>query len=321
MFEVIFKLSISCIVITIFGFCVMYNKKLINLLEKSKIATNNKFQEKFGKKLRQLSRDTERKANINKNTLNYKLYIYFKDIIENLDMEKDNVTPSGLVIFIASLSFVFSTIFSVIVNSVNLTLPMFCAFFYLILVVFKFMSLTRYEKKEAQIMDMTDLLVSDIRGGVLNAIRRYKNSVHPNLRIYVHEFLDDIDNKSYSFEKAIKKLNDKLGHNFTEFCIIAISYESKADEHSESEFSIVMETNAEVRNTREENNKIFNERKIQIIASMLLIGAYCVFSIYEDRFMMNFFLNNTFGKLSLVADVGLVAWSLAYLTSVKSQSL
>lgn len=319
--NIIIRLLLTCAFIFGFGYFVMYNNKILSKLEKTKKSSNNKFQHFIGRKLKLFNDRNEKKANVTKGSINYKVYMFFKDMIVNLDMEKDNVTPTGLVVFIASLSAMFTVILSTLLGSIMMVIPLFCALFYLITVLFKFNSLMRYERRESDIMDAVDLLVSDVKGGVYNAILRYKGVFNPNIRPYFLEFVDDIQHKGYGFKEAMLKLNDKLGVNFTDFAQKSILYEAKADDDMDSIFSVLIELNRCKRTLRYINNQEFIKLRTELIISMIMIAGYCIFTTATDSFLANFFLNTTEGKILLVIDVVAIAGVLAYISSIKAKSL
>ncbi len=321
MSDILIKLVSVIICVLAFGFLALYSNKIINVLVTSKDFVDKWYYKLFGKALKNMQVSFSRTADLNKYSFAYKVYHFFDELIINLDMKKDNVTVTGLLVFISSISFVGGLILAYLMDSFVLLIPITAAFFYLIVVVFRFMGLLRYEQREAEIMDAVDLLVSDIRGGIYNAILRYKDSFHPNIRPFFLSFIDDIQNKGYSFKQAIGILNDKLGPNFTDFAQKAVLYEAKADETMEDIFSSIIETNRQRRTLRYINNIKFNELRTQFIVSFLLIIGYGVFSALLDPFILEFLTQNSFGKLLLIGDIVIIAFVLSYLASIKAKSL
>ena len=321
MSDILVKLVSVIICVLAFGFLALYSNKIINVLVSSKDFVDKWYYKLFGKALKNMQVSFSRTADLNKYSFAYKVYHFFDELIINLDMKKDNVTVTGLLVFISSISFVGGLVLAYLMDSFILLIPITAAFFYLIVVVFRFMGLLRYEQREAEIMDAVDLLVSDIRGGIYNAILRYKDSFHPNIRPFFLSFIDDIQNKGYSFKQAIGILNDKLGPNFTDFAQKAVLYEAKADETMEDIFSSIIETNRQRRTLRYINNIKFNELRTQFIVSFLLIIGYGVFSALLDPFILEFLTQNSFGKLLLIGDIVIIAFVLSYLASIKAKSL
>jgi Flp pilus assembly protein TadB len=321
MYGVLIKILGLAACIVAFGFLALYSNKIINAMTTSKNFVDKWYYKLFGRTLKNIQISFSRTADLNKYSFAYKVYHFFDELVVNLDLKKDNVTVTGLLVFISAISFAGGLVLANIMNSMGLLLPITAAFFYLIVVIFRFMGLMRYEQREAEIMDAVDLLVSDIRGGIYNAILRYKESFHPNIRPFFASFIDDIQNKGYSFKQAMGILNDKLGYNFTDFAQKAVLYEDKADETMEDIFSSIIETNRQRRTLRYINNVKFNELRTQFIVSFILIIGYGVFSALLDPFIFEFLTQHSVGKMLLIADIVVVAFVLSYLASVKAKSL
>lgn len=304
-----------------FGFIVMYNAKIREYLGRYKGFSETWFYRFIGRRLRRLNVLAERSATLRKDTYRYKFYQFLKDIIVNLDLEKDNVTPVGLLTFIVSTALCGAFAFSFIVGAGNLFFLAFIALFFFVLVLFYFFSLLRHEKKEMEIMDAEDLIAMDVKGGVYNAIVRYRNSFHPHIRPYFEEFIDNIQEKGYSFRDAMLKLNERLGPSFSEFAQKAILYEEKADEDMDDIFSSIVEINRHKRTLRYENNLRFNALRWEFIIAVLVIAAYGVFSTLMDPFLHKFFTEYFLGKLLIIVDIVIVTLVLAYLSSIKSKFL
>jgi hypothetical protein len=313
------KVLLIVSLVVIFGAIVMYNQKILTFLNSSKSKSGSVFYRLFGRHMLRVNTKFSRASSLKKNSLINKIDLYFKEIISNLGLAKDNVTVVGLLTFIASVSFSLSFVYAIWSGSFFLFFPAFAAMVYFLIVLFRFSALLRYEKREAEIMDTQDLITMDIRNGVYNAIQRYHNSFHPNIKPYFVDFLDDINNKGYSFKDAMIILNEKLGPNFTDFAHKAISYEDKADENMDDIFSTVVEINGFKRQLRYDNNHKFNSLRVEFIVAIVIITLYGLFSFSTDAFLSNFFSNSIGGKVVLIADVVIVTGVLAYISSIKAK--
>ena len=317
----IVKIALAVVCIIGFGFLALYSGKVINAMVNSRDFMNKWYYKLFGKSVKDLQLSLSRNAELNKYSTAYKIYHFFDDMIINLDMKKDNVTVAGLLIFISSISIAGGLVLSVVMNSIGLFVPIVAALMYLVIILLRFIGITNYEQREAEIMDAVDLLVSDIKGGTYNAILKYQDSFHANVKPHFMNFIDDIQNKGYSFKQAMGILNDKLGANFTDFAQKAVLYEEKADETMEDIFSSIIETNRQRRTLRHVNNIKFSELRTQFVVSSLLIVGYAIFSTVFDPFIFQFLTQNAFGKLLLIGDIVIFAFVLSYLASIKAKSL
>lgn len=315
------RIVIVSIIVLLFGYFVLYNNKIMRRIAEYQEKSESIFFKHVGKRVRSWNRRAARVAVLNKGSTWFNINKFFEDMIVNLDMVKDDVSVVGLLFFISSISFVLTIFLSYFLGSWGMFLIIFSVFLFFIVVVMRLISITRYEKREAEIMDALDLLVSDIKDGVYNAISRYRNNFHPNIRNYFFEFIDDIQNKGYGFKQAIMILNEKLGHNFTEFTQKAILYEEKADKNMQDIFSSIIDTNRQRRTLRYINAREFADLRIQFIVSMLLIVGFAFFSMVTDTFVYNFFTNTFFGTLLIIVNLAIVSAVIYYLAEIKAKSL
>lgn len=317
MLEVLILIS----VVLVFGLVILYNGKILAFLAEAGKRSENFFLRFVGVHMQKLGDRTEQSVNLQKGSLRYKFNVYVKDIIANMGMSKDHVTPVGFLTFVGSLSVILSILFGVIVQDFILFIPALIIFFYLILIIFRFVSLTRYEKNEAEIMDTIDLLAMDIKGGVYNAIVRYKDSFHPNIKPHFDEFITNIRRGGYSFRDAMLLLNERLGSNFTDFAQKTIYYEEKADKDMDDIFSAIIEVNRYKRELRYQNNEKFSSLRMEFLISVAIIILYGIFSFFTDPYISNFFRTTFLGKLFLLTDFFIVAVVLSYIASIKAKFL
>lgn len=315
------KLILFIVLVVGIGYGVLYAKKILLEITKRKEKTNGIFFKYIGSKVRKWNIQMERTTLVKKDGLIANINKYFKEIITNLDMEKDNVTPVGLIAFIFSVDIAISSVFLYFAKEWTLIVPTFLAILYFEVVIFRFLGLLKYEQKEARIMDVEDLISMDVKGGVYNAIVRYYKAFHPTMRPYFEEFVDNVRLKGYPFRQAMQILNSRLGPTFNDFAKKAIQYEEKADDDMVEIFTSVVDNNRNRRNLRQRNNKKFKELRTEFLLSVGIIVAFVLFSVLSDDFMAHFFTQVFFGKVMLIVDVVIVAWVVAYLASIKSKFL
>jgi len=302
-----------------FSLFLMYNRYILSFISERLHVVDKIYYKLFGERLNDWNDRFEKYVEVNKEGLLYKIYLFFKDILFNLDMEKYRVTVFGLLQFIIMVGVSIGLFFVYWSGSMVLGVSAFGVTSFFMIVLFKFLSLMAYEKKEALIMDTEDLLAMDIKDGVYNAILRYNRSFHPDIKIYFDIFIDNVKNKGYSFKEAMLLLNRQLGNNFTDFAQKAILYEEKADDDMVDIFSSIVEVNRYKRLLRYESNKKFEQLRLQFIISLLVIVGYCVITYNMDGYIRHVFNDTVWGKGLLLGDIVLVTIILAYLASIKSK--
>lgn len=311
-----FLVLICCIILGLF---IYYNRKIIGAVERQKDNYENFVLRYLGRHVSTLHSNLVKIGDTHNKTTFSKLDNYFDSILVNLDMKRNHVTTTGFMLFIGVISFGLSVVVGTMTGSLLIAILLTPAFSYFITVGFKFISIVKFEKKESLIMDAEDLLATDITGGgVYNAIKRYSKNFHPDIQVYFEEFLDNVQTKNMSFRKSMKLLNDRLGRSFDGFAQKSMMYEESGEESMEDMFAAIIDKNRRKRDIRANNNRRFNELRMQFIASFLLIVGYFVMMLVTDYNVRNFFLHTTFGNLLIIIDIVIVTAVMAYLASVKA---
>lgn len=315
------KLDMNTIVlivlIILFFLFVAYNTLVLKILGQGYLKFVGVFHKLLGRHIKRAQVNLFRSAFLNQKSTSHGIYKFFDRIIDDMNMQNDGVSVLGLIIFITVLSILMSLGLNIILNLGVVFIFSVVAFFALITIVFKFTSIASAEKRVMAIMDTEDLLVSDISGGVYNAIIRYTDSMSPYVQPYFIEFRQNIQENKFSFTDAMLMLNSRLGYTFTNFARKAITFEAKADKEMVSIFSNVIDVNQQKRIVMDKNKVKFERMRIGFITSLSLIVLYAFFISAGDSFIHNFLLTNIVGKIMCIGDVVLVAGVLAYLTYLR----
>lgn len=315
------KVVLLGVILLAFGYFFMYSKRILSFFVNRKDKFSKTYSKHIGKHVRKANIKVVRRAELNHDTLYYKCYKFLDDLIRDLDMVKDGVTVAGLITFIIFVSGAVTIIFATVFNAMNVFLLMFAAVAFLVITLLRFAAISNIEQREADIMDSVDLLVSDVKGGIMNAIIRYKDSFPVGVRHYFHEFLDDVQNKGYGFRLAMNKLNEKMGMSFTEFAQKAILYEEKADKNMDDIFSSIIEINRQRRTLRYTNNIEFANLRLQFVVSIMAILGYAIFAMFTDAYIMNFLTDTLIGKIMIIIDIVIITFVLSYMAAIKAKSL
>ena len=315
----------TVILIIVFGVVfvlfVAFNKQILKFFGKIKLALNNFIVKTFGSKFRLAEKKFKRKANLKGRGPFYFLYKVFNNIIINLNLQKSGVTVFGLVLFMIITSIALAIFIGLIFNfEAVLMLPMVIVSFAGVFVVMQFKALGQKEKYECQIMDAVDLLVSDVKGGIHNAIVRYMQSFHPDIRPYFKEFIENVNTKGLSFKSAMIILNDRLGITFSDFAHKAIIYEEKADAEFDDIFSSILEVNRHKRILRAKNNAAFSQIIMTFVVTFVAVAGYAVYIAITEPYVGNFLSHEIFGKILIIADFLIFVVIMGYLTYLKSKS-
>ena len=300
---------------------IYFNRQILKLIGNIRLGINKFVSKHFGSTFRSADKKFRRTAFLRTESLWYKIYRVFDNMITNLNLQKNGVTVFGLILFMCVLAFIITLIISILFNfGIFLGFFMFITAFVAVFVVFMFNSLSHKEKFENEIMDAVDLLVSDVKGGIHNAITRYMESIHPDIKPYFLEFIDNTKTKGLSFKSAMLILNDRLGPTFSDFAHKAIMYEEKADAEFDDIFSAILEVNRHKRILRAKNNFAFQQLMLTFIISFAMVAGFAVYITLTEPFVSDFLINNIVGKFLLILDFIVFIVVLGVLTYLKAKS-
>lgn len=300
---------------------VKYNAKVLGWLGRLNQKLTSKLQGTVGAHMRVANKKFKRTAELNINSPIFSIYRYFDSIIVNTGMHREGVTVAGLLVFLAALSILSTAVCLFVFDLAFLALPALAVFFLLYVILFRYASLTRVEHNEEVIMDAIDLLVSDVKSGIFNSIIKYKDSFDESIRKFFVECIDNVQNKGYSFTAAMEILNDQLGYSFSDFAQKAVYYESKREEGSEGIFGAIIELNRQRRILRRENAIAFRSIKSTLIISFVAIFCFALYTGFTEPTIANVLTNTIFGRLMIIADVGIIALVINYVTSIRARMI
>ena len=300
---------------------VKYNVAVLAWLGKIGQKLSAKISGNIGTHVKTANKKFKRAAELDIKSFTFWVYRYFDEILVNTGLHRSGVSVAGLLFFIAFCS-VISTLVAMFAFNLNiLAVPALFVFVFLYITLFRYVSLTRVEKNEEVIMDAIDLLVSDVKGGIFNAIIKYKDSFHESIRPFFLECIDNVQNKGYSFEAAMEILTDQLGYSFSDFAGKAVYYEANKQEGTEGIFGAIIELNRQRRILRRENAEQFNSIKMQLLISFIAIGIFAVYTTLTEPSIRAILLDSILGRLMLILDVFLIAFVFSRLTAIRAKMI
>ena len=300
---------------------VKYNTVVLKWIGKLTQWLNAKITGTVGTHMQVANKRFKRTAELNINSVWFSIYRYFDDILVNTGLHRSGVTVMGLLAFLFVLSLVCTIVATILFSLSWLSVIALGVFFFLFVILFRYSALTRVEHNEEVIMDAIDLLVSDVKGGIFNAIIKYKDSFHDSIRPFFHECIDNVQNKGYSFAAAMDILNDQLGYSFSDFAQKAVYYESKREEGSEGIFGAIIEMNRQRRILRRENAIAFNTIKTNLVVSFIIIFLFALYTGFTEPTISTILTDSIFGRLMIIADVVIIAVVINFITSIRAKSI
>ena len=251
-----------------------------------------------------------------------RLYRFVNEQLVALGLKRLGITVVGYLLFLGTLSIVLGTIITILAQ-----LGIITGFFVWILVFFASLIMTRVvvsermEKREADVMNAVDLIVPEVGNGVKNAIVMYQDNFAPSIQEDFKVFINNIQDRGFSFEAAMYILADNLGLVFHDFAQKAIYFEAVGEKDMKEIFTDISETNRLRRQLRDENDAAFANLKGTFVISTLMTFGYFVFLLITDDFSRHFFLETLVGKFLLLIMIVVVFLVLSYISTIKSKTI
>lgn len=315
------KIILVLVLGIMFSLFVLYNHKVKKVFLALTDTLDKSVSKHVGLRIKKKHDILSANARIQQGGVYNKLTGFYDDILVHLGFKKSGVNVLSFVSFIFFASVTLTVITLFFVTDFFLSFVLVLVYFFFITVMFKFMALTKYEEIENMMMEAQDLIAMGIDAGVKNSIARYTPSLHPTIRPYFANFLNNIDREGYSFNEAMRKLNDDLGDSFNSFANACIEYENKGDNKTREVFSPLIDENEIKRAARETGNRAFAQIRMYFFASTAVTGAFAAYLILTEMEAQALLLDTTFGRIILVIDVVLVVFVLAFITTLKAQLL
>ena len=281
-----------------------------------------KLSEKIGIYANDKEYELQRYVYQHNNSLLTKFYRFVNEQLIALGMKRLGVTVVGYVIFWGFSSFIIATVITYISKMGILAGPFIWALTFTgTMIMTRVFVSERMEKREADVMNAIDLIVPEVGNGIKNAIVMYQDNFAPSVREDFKAFINNIQDRGFTFEAAMYILADNLGVIFNDFAQKSIYFESVGEKEMQEIFVDISETNRLRRQLRDENDAAFAGLKTTFIISTLMTFGYFLFVVFTDQFSRYFFLNSIPGKILLVIMVMTVFLVLSYISTIKSRAI
>lgn len=307
-------------------FIVVLSLVVIYFLSSQILKNVTKFTQFLGKKLGTYSTnkdyELQRYVYQHPTSLLSKFYNFINEQLLALGYKRLGISVVGYLLFWAVVSVFAGTIIGILLRlGVGITFMLWFCLFFVCVVMTRVIVSERMEKRESDVMNAVDLIVPEVGNGVKNAIIQYMDNFAPSLQGDFQAFVNNIQERGYSFEASMYILADNLGIVFKDFAQKAIYYESIGDKNMQDIFTDISETNRLRRQLRDENATQFAGLKTTFLVSAGMTFAYFMFLMVTDTFSRNFFLQNAIGKILLILMILVVFCVLAFITTIKSKAI
>lgn len=170
----------------------------------------------------------------------------------------------------------------------------------------------RMERIE-HIMDAEDLICPFAKEGVLIAIKRVMATdeyIHPSIRMYFEQFIDNCEQNGYSFKQAMILLNKQLGNKFDNFAKKAIIFEYNERKGMADVFLDIVDENAVLREINNRKEQIFRKMNRSFLIKTFIIVLFFLYALTVEQFKVAM-IDSDVGKMINTAIISVICISFA----------
>lgn len=259
---------------------------------------------------------------INEKNRKVKTYRFLNDLIIDLGLRRRGANPYELLFLITVGSFLLSMIgCQLLFRSVVMGLVMFpMVMAGLVCALYTKANIAHDTRIEA-IIESENTISSNIKDGVVVAVRNSLDMLPREVRTEYQDFLDNIEHKNYHIRDALLELHNNLGPTAEEFIKKCIVFEMEEEHGIADMFNDIIEIN-NIKSARRTDMK----RKFEEVSTEFTIGASMIFTflggvivIFEP--IANFYFNTALGQLILAADVLILIGEFVFITYLRAKEL
>ena len=262
------------------------------------------------------NKNIQKAAITSKNTFaKSKFYKKIEQII--FDLGLNDVTVEGFLFFLIFISAIASCILLLFSRSIPFSILGGIAILIFIYTLTYMSASEGHFKREFAIMDAIDLIIVNMKDGVLKAVKENIDLFHPLVKPDFEMFVADMYEYKIPVEEALESLGDRLGPSFTKFKEKAKEFEAKGRAGMLETFQDDMNENMYRRMDLRELMDTIREANLGFALAMGVCGflSFAIFGTSEKLRLLVF--TTTGGRIILMINIILIVGSFAYLQHLR----
>lgn len=293
-------------------FCFM--KKIVNCL----IVCSSKI---IGKNEVRYHRDLEI-GKLSDKMATVKIYRFTNDLIIDLGLKQLGATPYEFLFISLIGSFIGSLILcQLLFGNIIMVIPLYPIIFLGLMCVLYTKANIAHDGRIENVIESENILCSNIKDGLVVAVRSSINVIPESLREDFKAFLDNVEHQNYHIKTALLELNQRLGSVSDDFIKKCIVFETEEELGIVGMFQDVVQLNNIKMKMRTKMKRKFEEVVTEFImgASMIFIFLGGVLAIYPD--IAKFYLKTPLGQIIIALDCLILIGEFVYITYLRAKEL
>lgn len=259
---------------------------------------------------------------INEKMATVKIYRFINDLIIDLGLKQMGATPYEFLFLSLVGSFIGAIILcQALFGNILMVIPLYPIVFAGLICVLYTRANIAHDARIENVIESENILCSNIKDGLMVAVRSSINVIPESLREEFKDFLDNVEHKNYHIKTALLELNQKLGSVSDDFIKKCIVFETEEELGIVGMFQDVVQLNNIKMKMRTKMKRKFEEVVTEFImgASMIFIFLGGVLAVYPD--IAKFYLKTPLGQIIIALDCLLLITEFVYITYLRAKEL
>ena len=251
-----------------------------------------------------------------------KVYRFLNDLIIDLGLKKQGLTPTSFVWALSMFSLMLSImISSIFLSSTYIAIPLTPLVYAILLCILYTKANIVHDLRITGIIDSENLICNNIKDGVLSSVKQSLDLFPEILRNDYITFVENVELKNYHIKDALLELSNNLGSVSEEFIKKCILFDLEEEHGIAESFQDVIEVNNTKTELRIEMKRKFEELSRQFTICSLMVGVVFLGSLVIYDIIKTFYLTTVFGNVILCLDVVLILSVFGYMTYLRARDL
>ncbi|GHU55494.1 hypothetical protein AGMMS49975_17360 [Clostridia bacterium] len=252
------------------------------------------------------------------------LYRLLNDLVIDLGLRRKGATPYSFVFMAAAGTLVVSIVASkIIFNNITFGLAFSPLTLSFVIASFYTRANVKHDLRIEAVLESENIISNSLsaKGGIKSAVKKNLEVFPEIVKEDFLDFVDNIDNKNYSIQEALKELSLALGGVSEEFIDKCLVFEEKETKGMADMFQDIVKTNTEKMILRAEAKRQFENVRMQIVIINFAVILFLIFFMVSSSNVRQFFLHTAWGQWCLAFDIFVSMGIFVYLTYLRAREI
>lgn len=255
-------------------------------------------------------------------SLKVKTYKFMNDLIIDLGLKNNGVTPYELILLVVIASILMSLLSGLLVfRSVLMGILIVPIMTGAVICALYTKANIAHDARIEAVIESENIISNNIKGGVTLAISTSLDVLPASLRDDFQDYLDNINTKNYHPKAALLELNSKLGSISDDFIRKCINFELDEQHGVVGMFQDLVEINNTKTELRIEMKRSFENVVVEYVVGASMVFAFLAGAMAMFEVVSHFYLYTRVGQLILIVDALILIGEFVFITRLRAKEL